>query len=164
MSSSAVDPASAFRREGLLIDSNLLLLLFVGLYDRTRIDKFKRTAQFTVKDFEVLFAFVKRFKEVVTTPSILTEVSNLLGQLPDRLRHSFYQHFAYALKELHEHYTPSQELGDEKAFPKFGLTDTAILQAANGKYLVLTDDFRLTQYLLSRNVDVINFNHLRTFT
>jgi rRNA-processing protein FCF1 len=163
MSSSAVAPASTFRREGLLIDSNLLLLLFVGLYDPTRIDKFKRTAQFTVNDFEVLFAFVKRFKEVVTTPSILTEVSNLLGQLPDRLRHSFYQYFAYALKELHEHYTPSQELADEKAFPKFGLTDTAILQAANRKYLVLTDDFRLTQYLLSRNVDVINFNHLRTF-
>jgi rRNA-processing protein FCF1 len=119
--------------------------------------------QFTVDDFELLVAFIGRFKEVVTTPSILTEVSNLLGQLPDSLRHSFYQHFAYGLKNLREHYTPSQELGDEKAFPKFGLTDTAILQAANGKYLVLTDDFRLTQYLLSRHVDVINFNHLRTF-
>lgn len=163
MSSSAADPAAARRREGLLIDSNLLLLLFVGLYDRSRIEKFKRTAQFTVEDFGLLLTFVGRFKEVVTTPSILTEVSNLLGQLPENLRYSFCKHFGHALKDLHEHYTPSHQLGEGKAFPEFGLTDTAILQAASGKYLVLTDDFRLAQYLLSQDVDVINFNHLRTF-
>ena len=162
MSSSSADRASAHRREGLLIDSNLLLLLFVGLRDRNRIQKFKRTAQFTIRDFERLAAFIKRFKEVVTTPSILTEVSNLLGQLPDSLKYSFYQNFAHALSDLHEHYTPSQQLRNEKAFPKFGLTDTAILQAASGKYLVLTDDFRLTQYLVGQNIDVVNFNHLRT--
>jgi rRNA-processing protein FCF1 len=163
MSSSVADPADAPHREALLIDSNLLLLLFVGLYDPTRIQKFKRTAQFTVEDFELLVAFIERFKEVVTTPSILTEVSNLLGQLPEGLKYSLYEHFADAIKDLYEHYTPSQELGNEKAFPKFGLTDTAILQAASGKYLVLTDDFRLTQYLKGLNIDVINFNHLRTF-
>jgi hypothetical protein len=162
MSSSAADPASLYRREGLLIDSNLLLLLFVGLHDPTRIEKFKRTAQFTVGDFELLVDYIGQFKEVITTPSILTEVSNLLGQLPGNLRYSFCQHFAHALKDLHEQYTPSQELCDEKAFPKFGLTDMAILRAAGGKYRVLTDDLRLTQHLLSQNVDVINFNHLRT--
>jgi len=163
MSSSVSDTSTAYRCEGLLIDSNLLLLLFVGLRDRNRIQKFKRTAQFTISDFERLAAFIGRFKEVVTTPSILTEVSNLLGQLPDSLKYSFYQNFAHALSDLHEHYTPSQQLRNEKAFPKFGLTDTAILQAASGKYLVLTDDFRLTQYLLSQNITVINFNQLRAF-
>jgi rRNA-processing protein FCF1 len=163
MPSSSADRASAYPREGLLIDSNLLLLLFVGLRDRNRIQKFKRTAQFTIRDFERLAAFIKRFKEVVTTPSILTEVSNLLGQLPDSLKHSFYQHFAQAMKNMHEQYTPSQELGNEKAFPRFGLTDTAILQAASAKYLVLTDDLRLAQHLISQNITVINFNQLRAF-
>ena len=163
MSSSVSDTSAAYRWEGLLIDSNLLLLLFVGLRDRNRIQKFKRTAQFTNRDFERLASFIGRFKKVVTTPSIITEVSNLLGQLPDSLKYSFYQHFAHGLKNLHEHYTPSQELGDLKAFPKFGLTDTAILHAATGRYLVLTDDFRLTQYLLSQNITVVNFNQLRAF-
>ena len=162
MSSSASDPASVHRREGLLIDSNLLLLLFVGRYDPTRIEKFKRTDQFTIGDFELLADYIEQFKEVVTTPSILTEVSNLLGQLPENLRCYFWQRFAHGLKNLHEYYTPSQKLGDEKAFHKFGLTDTAILQAASGKCLVLTDDFRLAQYLIGQNIDVINFNHLRT--
>jgi rRNA-processing protein FCF1 len=161
--SSSFDPASAFRRDGLLIDSNLLLLLFVGLYDRARIEKFKRTSQFTVEDFELLLAFIQRFKLLVTTPSILTEVSNLLGQLPGNLKVSFYEHFAEAIKVLYEHYTPSRELGNDKAFPTFGLTDTAILQAASEKYLVLTDDFRLSQYLEHKHVAVVNFNHLRSF-
>ena len=162
MSSRGSDPASVHSREGLLIDSNLLLLLFVGQYDPTRIQKFKRTDQFTIGDYELLADYIEQFKEVVTTPSILTEVSNLLGQLPENLRYYFWQHFARGLKNLHEHYTPSQELGDEKGFSKFGLTDTAILEAANGKYRVLTDDFRLAQYLIGQNIDVINFNHLRT--
>ena len=47
------------------------------------------------------------------------------------------------------------------AFPRFGLTDTAILLAAKGKYLVLTDDFPLAQYLQTEAIDVINFNHVR---
>jgi hypothetical protein len=162
-SSRVTDPASAYRSKGLLIDSNVLLLFFVGLRDRTRIEKFKRTSQFTIEDFKLLVDLIQQFKEVVTTPSILTEVSNLLGQLPEKLRYSFYQHFAYTLRDLRERYTPSGELGDERGFTKFGLTDMAILQAASGKYLVLTDDFRLAQYLEHQNVDVINFNHLRTF-
>jgi rRNA-processing protein FCF1 len=162
MSSSSAHPATGPHRRGLLIDSNLLLLLFVGQYDPTRIQKFKRTDQFTIRDYELLADYIEQFKEVVTTPSVLTEVSNLLGQLPENLRYYFWQHFARGLKNLHECYTPSQQLGDEKAFPKFGLTDMAILRAASGEYRVLTDDLRLTQYLLSENIDVINFNHLRS--
>jgi len=163
MPSRVADPTSAYHRKNLLIDSNLLLLFFVGLNDRTRIAKFKRTAQFTVEDFECLIDFVKKFKGIVTTPSILTEVSNLLGQLPDELRTSFHEQFAHDLKDLHEHYTASRELAGEKSFPRFGLTDTAILQAATSQCLVLTDDLRLYQYLGNLDVDVINFNHIRTY-
>ncbi len=162
MSSSGSDTAIVHHGKGLLIDSNLLLLLFVGQCDPTRIMKFKRTDQFTVGDYELLAEYIEQFDEVVTTPSILTEVSNLLGQLPESLRYYFWQHFAGGLKNLHEYYTPSLELCNDRAFPKFGLTDTAILRAANRKYLVLTDDFRLTQYLIGKNIDVINFNHLRS--
>ena len=162
MWSNSADRAGGYPEEGVLIDSNLLLLLFVGQYDPKRIERFKRTHQFGISDFELLVDYIEQFKEVVTTPSILTEVSNLLGQLPENLKCYFWQHFAHSLKDLHEHYTASHELGSEKAFPRFGLTDMAILRAASGKYRVLTDDFRLTQYLLSQNVDVINFNNLRT--
>lgn len=150
-------------KKKLLIDSNLLLLLVVGWNDRARISKFKRTAQFTIEDFECLIDFVKQFRGIVTTPSILTEVSNLLGQLPHEVRRSFYEQFARDLKGLHEHHTPSQQLCGEKGFPRFGLTDTAIRRAAPLKCTVLTDDLRLYQYLGNLHVDVINFNHVRNY-
>ena len=157
------EPLHAYRDKTLLIDSNLLLLLFVGIHDRDRIQRFKRTAKFSGEDFECLTGLIDRFKDVVTTPSILAEVSNLLGQLPDNLRYAFFQRFSYGLKKLQEHYTASRELADERCFPKFGLTDAAIAQAARGNVVVLTDDFPLAQFLQHEMVEVINFNHLRSF-
>jgi rRNA-processing protein FCF1 len=161
MSSRATELPRPYYNRGLIIDSNLLLLFFVGLHDPTWIDRFKRTSKFSSEDFARLVAFMDRFKEIVTTPSILTEVSNLLGQLPEKLKYSFRLHFARGLKNLNEQYTSSRELGDAPIFAKFGLTDTAILLAARGKYVVLTDDFPLAQYLETQKIDVINFNHLR---
>lgn len=56
----------------------------------------------------------------------------------------------------------SRDVAQMQEFVKFGLTDTGIIHLTKGKYLVLTDDFRLSQYLQSAGVDVVNFNHIRT--
>ncbi len=45
-----------YRTKGVLVDSNLLLLLFIGSYDPQRIKKFKRTQEYTFEDFELLSA------------------------------------------------------------------------------------------------------------
>ena len=37
----------------------------------------------------------------------------------------------------------------------------AIIDLVKGQYLVLTDDFRLSNYLGKQGIDVLNFNHLR---
>lgn len=157
------EASASYRNKGLLIDSNLLLLFFVGLHDRTWIRRFRRTAKFSIEDFDTLVGLIEGSKDIVTTPSILTEVSNLLGQLPKNLKISFFRRFSYGLKNLHEHYAASSELAEEKCFPKFGLTDAAILQAARGKIVVLTDDLPLVQFLQHENIEVVNFNHLRNF-
>ena len=101
------------------------------------------------------------FKQVVTTLSVLTEVSNLLGQLPDGIRLSAFERFSIGIQRFQEHFTPSCELAQQPSFPKFGLTDAGIVQSAKGKYLVLTDDFPLAGYLEHHGIDVVNFNHLR---
>ncbi|MCA1630376.1 MAG: hypothetical protein LC785_04070 [Acidobacteria bacterium] len=150
-----------YKSEGVLIDTNLLLLFFVGLYDPERIPKFKRTATFTVEDFQTLLGFFKFFGKVVTTPNILTEVSNLAGQLPEKLKQSFYPLFAQQLTLLEEHYATSAKLSSTEQFPRLGLTDSGIFDLSQNRYLVLTDDFRLAGYLDSRGIDVINFNHIR---
>lgn len=151
-----------YRNKGVLIDTNLLLLYFVGMYDPDRISKFKRTIAFTVEDFEILLWFFNFFQKVVTTPNILTEVNSLSNQLPDDLKPSYYPEFAIRITSLEEHYTESVKLSSQAHFNKFGLTDSGIIDLVQGKYLVLTDDFKLSNYLQTNNIDVINFNHIRT--
>ena len=65
------------------------------------------------------------------------------------------------IERFEERFTPSRELARQPHFLKFGFTDTGIVESAKGKFLVLTDDFRLAGYLERREIDVVNFNHLR---
>ena len=62
---------------GLLVDTNLLLLHLIGRTNKNRILKFKRTQAYTIEDFELLERFIAEFKILITTPHVLTEVSNL---------------------------------------------------------------------------------------
>lgn len=50
----------------------------------------------------------------------------------------------------------------EASFVRFGLTDAAIERVGEASPLVLTDDLVLSGYLASRDVPVVNFNHLRS--
>jgi hypothetical protein len=87
---------SLYRRKGLLVDSNLLLLYFVGAYDPERISTFKGTYSrgFSEDDFNLLFRLIALFEKIVTTPNILTEVSNLSSQLRKDEKRSYYLDFA----------------------------------------------------------------------
>ncbi len=153
---------SRYRSRGLLIDTNLLLLYFVGAYDPDRISKFKRTLIFTVEDFNTLSSIIRYFGKVVTTPNILTEVSNLSNQLPEDVKLKYYSEFTKQAAGLDEQYTAAEAICSLEHFKKFGLTDSGIINMVKDKYLVLTDDFRLSNYLQSVGIDVINFNHIRT--
>jgi len=150
-----------YRTRGLLVDTNLLLLYFVGRYDPNRISRFKRTQSFSEDDFLLLASILAFFNKVVVTPNILTEVNSLSNQLPDNIKSSYYSEFAQCLDVLEEHYVSSSELGRTDHFLRFGLTDAGIVKLVQGRYLVLTDDLRLASYLQHLDIDVINFNNIR---
>ena len=155
---------SRYRGKGLLIDTNLLLLYFVGMYDQDRITKFKRTRSFSTEDFQLLAGFIGNFKRLITTPNILTEVSNLSGQLSEVLRSGFYKDFATRIGSFDEDYLTSVGIASFAHFDKFGLTDSGIVELVKNKYLVLTDDLTLFAYLQNQPIDAINFNHIRPLT
>lgn len=146
----------------MLVDSNLLLLYFVGLYDRERIRTFKKTySKFTLDDFDLLRKLLTHFARVVTTPNILTEVSNLSNQLRTDIKRNYYSTFADGVQRLEEEHTPSLDICALDHFKTFGLTDSGIISLSKGKYLVLTVDFPLAAYLQNVGIDVVNFNQLR---
>lgn len=152
-------------QKGILVDTNILLLLFVGRVNRKRISQFKRTKQFVSEDYDLLSNILSQFVDVVTTPNILTEVNSLINQLGEPERSQCLQLFAKTIEEkgLSESYVKSSLVAQESNFSKYGLTDSGIVRLAKNKYLVLTDDFKLANYLSKNEIDVINFNNLRDF-
>jgi len=151
-----------FRERGILIDTNLLILLLVGSYDEDKILSFKRTRNHTIEDYEYLKVFLARFENHFYTPNILTEITNLTDSINTEPQYLFFQHIQRVLSVFKEDIVSSDEIMQLKSFLKFGLTD-AVNCKLSDKYLVLTDDLRLCSYLESQGLPSINFNHIRNF-
>ncbi len=152
-----------YKSKGVLVDTNLLVGWLVGQFDLSHLKNCRATKNFGEKDFQILHRFLLNFGKVITTPHILTEVSNLSGKLPEPLLNSFRVVFGKIIQTLKEEQICAATIGTDPSFFRFGIADTAIALVSPGKYLVLTDELPLYGALGKRNVDAINFNHLRQF-
>ena len=148
-----------YRGKRVLLDANLFLLLLIGSFERQRIKQFKRTSGFLAEDFDLLVIFLQAFRTVVTTPHVLTEVSNLANSLPEHLKSSWYEHFAQRAFDFVEIFEPAVNVMQQPSFNPFGLTDAAL--QASPDVLVLTEDYRLSGFLRTQGKAVLNFGDLR---
>ena len=142
-----------------LLDTNLLLLLIVGNYDASSIETFKRTRNSSRDDFARLENFLSSFGSIMTTPSVMTEASNLLGN------EHFHRLFSTAMIEV---CTPFDEIHQPKAtifacqaFERLGFADASLLLAADAETTLLTDDLSLHRQAQFQAIETVNFNHLR---
>ncbi|MDC7788084.1 hypothetical protein PQJ75_20915 [Rhodoplanes sp. TEM] len=150
------------RSKGILLDTNLMLLLTIGLCRRPRIATFKRTERYTAADFDIVLALADRAARRVTTPSIPTETDNLTRQLPEHEHDALAATAGQIIAKSFEVYIPSSDAVRDGAYVRLGLTDTGLLAAARAAdVLVVTDDFRLAAVISRRGQDVLNFNHIR---
>jgi hypothetical protein len=139
-----------------------LLLLWIGSFDRTLISRFKRTQKYSAEDFDLLVSLLKRIPSIVTTPHVLTEVSNLAGQLPENIAEEFRSELRIVFDRLNEQNFPCRNVAAETGFITLGLTDCSLTLLARQKVLVLTDDFPLYANLDAQSMPVINFTHVRS--
>jgi hypothetical protein len=147
------------RANGLLIDTNLMILLLVGRTNRRRISQFKRTQTYSIADYELLEQFAEQFQRIVTTPHVLTEVSNL-AKLDGHERIRIRELLMDSIDRSQEVSQPSRVVARNKHFSRLGLTDAAI-STLGSEMLVLTDDLDLWLALTNDGLDAINFNHIR---
>ena len=157
------DLINSYKKKGILVDSNLLLLMFIGYLNKDHITKFKRTQQYLPEDFDLLNALLITFNKIITTPNILTEVSNLANSLSGDYKKFFGRIFSKSIESLNENYLESKLVINSKELLNFGLTDSVILKSVKGKYLLLTDYLPLYYYAIGNGVDAINFNHIREY-
>lgn len=149
-------------RTTVMIDANLLVLWIVGQVSLKEIPRFRRTRKYTETDFYILSHYLGNFRDVIITPNIATEASNLIGALyGDYLSRARYI-LAAGLQVWKELYIKSSIASEEPEFRRLGLTDAAILLSTRNDTEVVTDDFDLYRSLINRRIPVTNFTHLRT--
>ena len=148
------------RSKGVLVDSNLLVLLLVGLVNKRRIPEFKRTQNFTIGDFDTLSALIGSFGKLVTTPHVLSQVSDLTDLGGNELA-TVRRYFGVLIEKVEEYYDMSTALVTDPLFARLGLTDAAIAKISTRAILVLTADLDLQLAIQRRGFDALNFNHVR---
>ena len=152
--------------KSVLLDSNLLLVFLAGSLDISLFGRFKRVSAYTLKDYELLVRLLSSFTILLTTPHILTEVSNLANSLPEWLKPDWHRNIATLIASqqetpgLRERWTPAAELAKMPEFAAFGITDAALTNLSS-EALVVTEDYRLSGVLRSQGVPVLNFSDLR---
>jgi hypothetical protein len=97
----------------------------------------------------------------LTTPHILTEVSNLLGQAPDLLKREYYNAFVRATELFEEKHIPAVQILSRAGTASFGLTDLGILELARTEHRVVTADGPLANYLAGAGIDVSLYDSSR---
>jgi hypothetical protein len=150
-----------YRNKGVLVDTNLLVILLVGTFDRGQLRNCRATKAFVEGDFDLLNAFLRQFNFLITTPHILTEVSNLAGKLDYSHQVGFRKTLTAFIANTVEEQREARGISLDEYFPRLGITDTAIGMIAPNKYLVLTDELALYGFLRKQRVDVMNFNDIR---
>lgn len=145
----------------LFIDTNLLVLLLVGSLAPEQVERFRRTRAYSRDDFLLLARFVNGFQKFLTTPNVMTEVSNLLGHLEEPLRQRALMALGAFAKGVMEQYLATSELAAGSHHPSLGLADASIIASADASVTVLTDDLDLYLRLSAAGLLAINFNHVR---
>jgi hypothetical protein len=142
----------------ILIDTNVLMLLIIGTWHREGVPRHRRTAIFTVTDFDLLQEQLRRFDRVVTTPGIVTEASNLMG---NDFHETIAPTFIGVCTPIVEITHPKAEVMAAEGFPRLGFADASAIGALDAETILLTDDLSLYSQALYEGYDAINFNHLR---
>ena len=155
------DIISNCTRCGILLDTELLLLLCVGLFDPAMVERHKKANKYTLDDFERIDYIVGKFNPLYVSPQILAEFSNHSDRLGSKVIREFYKSIEKILKEQFEVYIPKDVIIEEDYLPALGFADVSILKICEEKRCVLfTADWQLEGICRAKGLEVVNFNHI----
>ncbi|VVP67780.1 hypothetical protein PS910_00256 [Pseudomonas fluorescens] len=148
--------------KGLIIDTNLLLLLVIGSVEEGRhIRNSNRLNAYSKDDFDVVAQFMGKFNDVFITPYIAAEVSNLID-LNGYARDSAFQIVRVLLDEFKQVEVDLSKDAASDSFLIYGLTDNSLIDLVSD-YTVITNDARLLGPLFAASPDnVIPFEFAKS--
>jgi len=160
-----------YRPEGLIVDTNILLLFLVGNYNKELIEKCElftnNNKKYCVDDFETLKKIFAYFRRLIITPQIIAELSNLSitgGDIKSKETfHAYINAVIDFLRSAEERHQKIESIwGMElKTLGSFGFTDMTMFELANQtKMPILTDEIRLFQYSNGK-IPIIKFEYIK---
>ncbi len=145
----------------LAIDTNLLVLLVVGLASKDFLARHKRLREFSVADFDLLSSIVNTHSPIVITPNVWTETSNLARQIAQPARDLVSRVMQEMISRTEEAYVASSSAGRRSEFLRLGLSDAALLELKPNAIPILTSDLDLYLAAQRSGREAVNFNHIR---
>ncbi|EJZ22137.1 hypothetical protein NE852_23500 [Rhizobium sp. Pop5] len=151
--------------KAVILDTNLTVLLIVGLVEIEQVGVHKRTRAYDREDFTILSNILSRSSRLIFTPNVVTETSNLLGRSSERYGAQLSRSLAEVVgaSRSMELLISSQAGFSRDEYKRLGLTDAVLLHAAtgNGDAIILTDDLDLYLAAAHDGLEVVNFTHIR---
>ncbi|GEM_PF-805142 len=155
-----------YGKKKVIVDTNLLLLLLVGSFDKEFIKDCAATNQYSQLDYDLLLKVLRYFKsEIVITPYLLAELSDFsIKDIKPPKLHYYFMTLIDRLRNYKEENITLEKLLEIKftIIMRFGFPDISILEVAKSiGAVVLTDDFDLALYANKSRIPNINFRTVR---
>jgi len=138
----------------ILIDSNALIVLLIGLIDPKLFKTHKTTSIYDEEDFRELLHVIGDFNNIIVLPNIWTEVDNLLNNFGGNYKYSYIQKITEIIKNTSEKYIDSKTGTECESFFDIGLTDSLVLEQAKSCKLLITSDSKLSDYAIANDIKV----------
>ena len=149
-------------RNGVVLDTELLLVICVGLHSDNLLSSFKKTQTYDSQDYGILLSILNLAKHRYVSPQVLAELTNHADMIKQPARQAVFEIIRKLMSEYLELYLPMERLLSDRSFPRVGFTDTSILCISRDKLsVVFTSDFKLAGIGQSRGLPVINYRNIQ---
>ncbi|MBI5364912.1 MAG: hypothetical protein HZA53_17170 [Planctomycetes bacterium] len=151
-----------YRGRPMLVDSNLLVVLLIGLWRPDLLGGRATGDEYRREDFEFLARLLESARPWIVTPHILTEADNRIERVGINLAPNARAFVGRFLDRLEETRPRASRIVEEHGFARLGLADGAIIRVARKHAcLVVTSDHALSTELGRLDLPVLYYPELR---
>ncbi len=139
----------------------MLVVFVIGSVDPKLLGVAKRVKEYKPSDYDLIYAYLSLFSDIVLLPNIISEASNLLDHLRGERREHCMERLAQLVQGSSERYIASISAVEQPEYLMLGVADAAMLCALEGDTYLLTADRELYLAALCRNREAQYFQELR---
>jgi len=140
----------------ILIDTNALVVLLIGIIDTGLFKRHKRTSIYDENDFYDLLNAIGDLENLIVLPNVWTEVDNLLNDFSGNYKNQYVEELTKTIKITTEKFLESIIAAENPQFYDLGLTDSLLLEYGKECNILITSDSSLSDYAIAYGVKVFD--------